>query len=355
MRNQAVIENKVNHIALVLDASTSMHSKRAQVVQVVDSQIAYLAKRSKELDQETRVSVYQFSSRDKFRCIIYDKDVLRLPSLAGYYEVTGNTALRDAQLKAINDLKLTPELYGDHAFLLFTITDGEENDSITSSASLSDNINKLPDNWTIAVLVPNARGVHEAKQAGYPAGNIAVWDTSRGFDEAESIIRESTETFMTGRSRGVRGTKSLFKVINVDVSATKVRSMLNQLAAGAFICRNVPQDCAIRDFVEIQTRYAYQPGMAYYELTKTEEVQDYKKIAIRDRINGAVYVGPEARELLGIPDTFIKLKPGDFKNWQIFIESTSVNRKLLAGTDVLILTPAAVQALKDKYATQTAH
>lgn len=352
MKVQSLLQNKINHIVLLIDASTSMRSKESQVVQVVDNQVTYLAKRSKDLDQETRVTVYLFADRTNIRCIIYDKDVLRLPSLEGLYKAEGNTALIDAQLKAIADLKQTPEQYGDHAFLIFAVTDGEENNSIAKEHTLRATIDALPENYTIAVLVPNSRGVHEAKSAGYPADNIAVWDTSRGFDEAGSIIRESTETFMSGRTRGVRGTKSLFKVVNVDVSSTQIRSVLNQLASSSFVILKVARDSTVRDFVEFRTGVTYQIGAAYYELTKTEEVQDYKKIAIRDRNTGAVYIGPEARQLLGIPDTFIKLKPGDFNKWQIFIESTSVNRKLLGGTDALVLTPHGLLAVKAKYSKQ---
>jgi hypothetical protein len=68
-------QNYINHVALVLDASSSMSHLSRKVVDVADQQIAYLARRSRELDQETRVTVYVFA--DKVECVIYDKDVLR--------------------------------------------------------------------------------------------------------------------------------------------------------------------------------------------------------------------------------------------------------------------------------------
>lgn len=52
MANKAA--NYINHIALVLDASGSMQYLAQDVVKVADNQIAYLAQRSNELDQETR-------------------------------------------------------------------------------------------------------------------------------------------------------------------------------------------------------------------------------------------------------------------------------------------------------------
>jgi Mg-chelatase subunit ChlD len=70
------IQNYINHVVLVLDESASMTNHKRDLVRVADGQIEYLARRSQELDQETRVSVYVFSNEVK--CLIYDKDVLRL-------------------------------------------------------------------------------------------------------------------------------------------------------------------------------------------------------------------------------------------------------------------------------------
>lgn len=89
-------QNYINHVALVLDASSSMSRLSGKVIEVADQQIAYLARRSRELDQETRVTVYVFAN--KVECVIYDKDVLRMPSLKQLYRVGGMTALLAATL-----------------------------------------------------------------------------------------------------------------------------------------------------------------------------------------------------------------------------------------------------------------
>jgi hypothetical protein len=94
----------------------------------------------------------------------------------------------------------------------------------------------------------------------------------------------------------------------------------------------------IRDFVEQKLKKIYIRGSVFYQLSKTEKVQDYKEIAIRDRIKGHIYTGSNARELLGLPEYGeIKLIPGSHGQYDVFIQSTSVNRKLVADTDVLIL------------------
>jgi hypothetical protein len=87
------VENIINHIVLVLDASDSMRDIKNDVVKVADNQIQYLATRSKELDQETRITVYTFEggnyySPKNIQCLIYDKDVLRVPSIAGLLWLT---------------------------------------------------------------------------------------------------------------------------------------------------------------------------------------------------------------------------------------------------------------------------
>ena len=109
-------QNYINHIVLVLDHSTSMGNLAQTVVKVADMQVAELAQSSQALDQETRMTVYQFGNTTE--CIYFDKDVLRMPSIKNKYRIEGSTALIDATMQAINDLKQTNTLYGDHAFLV---------------------------------------------------------------------------------------------------------------------------------------------------------------------------------------------------------------------------------------------
>jgi len=102
----------------------------------------------------------------------------------------------------------------------------------------------------------------------------------------------------------------------------------------------------IRDFVEDKLRNIklnktlgrqYQIGRAYYQLTKTEEVQASKDMVILDKSTNALYGGQEARSLLGCPTGIsFKIKPAIHGHqYDIFIKSTSVNRKLINGTKLL--------------------
>lgn len=330
--------NYINHIALVIDASSSMSCLSKTVVEVADNQVAYLAQRSKELDQETRISLYLFA--DEPKCLIYDKDVLRMPSLKGLYKAYGNTALRDATGRAIDDLAKTPELYGDHSFLVYVLTDGAENISArVSEQALTQKLTGLKDNWTVAIFVPNQMAKFEAKKAGFPNDNIAVWDTTaQGLESAGSVMRQATEQYMTSRAVGVRGTKNLFSMSVAAVDKTAVAKTLTKLHPGQYRLFAVEADGeAIAPFVERQLNRAYRSGEAYYQLSKPEKIQGTKAIVLFETKTKALFTGADARRLLSLPDHEVKVAPDSHPDFQIFVQSTSVNRKLVAGTKLLVL------------------
>lgn len=329
-------QNYINHIALVLDASGSMWTRRAELVKVADAQIAYLAKRSEELDQETRITVYTFNSR--VECVFYDKDVLRLPSIKEFYSPRGNTALIDATLKSQDDLSKTAQLYGDHSFLTFVLTDGEENASSRSPYDLNSYLPHLLDNWTVAVLVPDQRSKFEAKKFGFPADNIAIWDatTNKGFVEAGETIRRATDNYFTLRSQGIRGSRSIFSMgaDTLNKKAVKAAKLI-ALPKGTFQLLPVDRAFPIREWVQEQG-FSFTLGCAFYQLTKTESIQPQKNIAIMEKKSKKVFVGREARDMLGLPDMEVRVKPQYNPDFDVFVQSTSVNRKLVPGTNLLI-------------------
>ena len=50
-----------------------------------------------------------------------------------------------------------------------------------------------------------------------------------------------------------------------------------------------------------------------------------------------MYTGPEARSLLGLPDVEVRVKPDHNDDFTIFVQSTSVNRKLVPNTRLLLM------------------
>lgn len=331
-------ENYINHVVLVLDASTSMRDHRSNLVRVADGQIKYLARRSQELDQETRVSIYSFSNTAE--CLVYDKDVLRLPSIASLYKIGGMTALVDASIKSLDDLARTATLYGDHAFLTFVLTDGQENRSRHAPQALRAKLSGLPPNWTVACLVPDARAAFEAKSFGFAPDNVAVWDatSAAGVEEVGETIRRATDNFMDARATGnFVGTRSLFSTGVDAVNASTVRSNLTPLSQREYYMIPVHMDAPIREYV-YSRGLDYVLGNGFYQLTKTENIQPQKGIAIREKSTGQVYTGEAARDILGLPRNMqVRVKPNFNPDYDVFVQSTSVNRKLIAGTDLLLL------------------
>lgn len=337
---KTTVTNLINHVALVLDGSGSMRDKKSQVIKITDELVEQLVQKSNETDQETRISLYVFEDRNVIKCHTYDKDVLRMPSLEGLYKTVGGTPLIEATMTAIDELSQTAVLHGDHAFLVYVLTDGQENASghRYSSTALSKLINGLAENWTLACFVPNNRDAESAKSYGFPKDNVQVWSTTaKGMKEVGESIARTVNSYYAMRSTGVRGSKSLFTMDVGGLSKAKVSQNLTGLHFGQFRMYDVDNDTPISDFVESKTKRAYKLGEGYYQLIKPEKVQPQKEVAIFDKKKSMLYIGPTARQLLGLPGHEVKVGPEAHPEFDIFIQSTSTNRKLLAGQKVVVL------------------
>lgn len=329
-----MLQNLINHVSLIVDKSSSMD--RQPVVRVFDEQLQRLKVRSEELNQETRISIYLFA--DRAECLAFDMDVMRFKSLDGYWKPNGWTALIDAVLLSIKDHETLPTSYGDHAFLQYVITDGQENRSLNSAQTLRTRLEKLSSNWTSAALVPNREGVIAAQRLGFYPDSIAQWDTASrvGLENVGKQFSSVMDNYMTMRSTGVRGTKGLFTLDSSGLNAKAVKQTLQEVDPDSYQILPVRKESPIKEYVESWLKSPYRMGSAYYQPTKPVEIQHYKKVLLQDTRNGRVYEGNHLRQLLGLPDQTAKVNPGDHNDWRIFVQSTSVNRKLYPGTFLLI-------------------
>lgn len=334
-------QRSIKHVALVLDASSSMIKHEKKLVEAADDQIKHLALRSEELQQETRVSVYVFAYEVK--CIIFDMDVMRLPSIEDLYEANGRTALIDAVIKSQDDLATTSQIYGDHAFLTFILTDGEENQSRHRATDLVRANQAQRPGWYVAYLVPNKTGVAYLNRLGIDKGNIALWDadSTEGLVGAVQTIRTATESFMTSRATGSDwSSRGVFSTGVDAVNEQTVKSNLAPLNASGYQLLPVHGKVRIDDRVN-GSGITYRVGSGYYELSKTEIIQPQKQIIVVDKGTNQAYSGEQARDLIGLPKSFaVKVKPDYNPKYKIFVQSTSVNRNLMPNTQVLVLTNA---------------
>lgn len=117
---------------------------------------------------------------------------------------------------------------------------------------------------------------------------------------------------------------------------------LNIVPAGRFQVIPVDEKCDIKGFVQ-NNGIMYKVGRAFYELTKTEDVQQYKEVILQDKESGDMYFGEDTRKYLGLLPQVIrsgkyaheKIKPVKGDKYRVFVQSTSVNRKLVPGTNLL--------------------
>jgi hypothetical protein len=320
----------INNVIFVVDGSGSMTIHERAVNSVIQNLRGPLSSQ----DQVTRVSLYVFDDR------IERKLYLRHPDALANFKTfsRGQTALVDAYAQAIEDHKniITGD-DEDHAFILYGVTDGAENASRKyNPTKLATLIRSLPSNWTVAALVPNVTGRHYAKNIGIPDGNIEIWNTtsSAGFEEVGRRVADTYTSYSKGRSAGVTSSTRLF----VDAaSITPEEAKKNLIEDRSLRQYTVTSSVAepIREYVERVTGRPYIIGAAFYQLTKPEKIQGGKAIAIRSKSDGKVYSGPAARQMLGLPTYDLDVKPGQFGDWEVYIQSTSVNRKLIPGQNFL--------------------
>lgn len=323
------VKKLVNNVIFVIDSSSSMHTHSRKVNEVVSGLIAPL----QNAGIETRVSLYTFSN--SVQRALYTSAPSTLRSF--YLRPSGMTALLDATGTAIEDhLRLRSPANEDHSYLLYVITDGEENvSSKFNPATIARLMNDLEDNWTVATLVPNQRAVHSAKMCGFPAGNIEVWDVNSadGFEEVGLRLADTYTNYANARSMGVTGTKTLFADAS-KLSKPVAKQVLVEDKSAKLIA--IQKAGRIDEIVEEKTGRPYVPGTVFYELTKSELVQAKKELAVVAKSDGKRYFGPQARQLLGLPNAECRVRPGDHGDWRVFVQSTSLNRKLIGGTSILV-------------------
>jgi hypothetical protein len=252
---------------------------------------------------------------------------------------SGSTALLDAGGLAIEDLQLLPQKYGDHSFIIYILTDGEENVSANyTPAAFKRLMNSLDDNFSMCALVPNNNSAKLLEGYGVPAGNIDKWDTTlKGVEEVGKKFERSMNNFYEARSKGVRSMSTVFSDLN-RVTVADVKQVAVEVKNFMVVINEGVKAIHIRPLVETKLGTRYVTGKAYYELVKRETVQESKSIAVQDKKTGKIYVGYDARVILNLPTSgAVKVDPVQNTKWNVYVQSTSVNRNVIPKQRVLVL------------------
>jgi hypothetical protein len=337
-----------NYIGISRDHSGSMGGIALAAGRDYNDNIASIKEGATAHSIDTIVSVVKCGAGRPAKVVreVINSNVNMLkPIKDGDYIADGNsTPLFDSVGDLIEQLQSVPDANDPEvSFVVMTITDGQENSSTKwTGSSISKKIKELQatDRWTFVFRVPRGekRGL---MQYGIPEGNILEWEqTEQGVQAATVATRSAFAGYYTARSSGATSTDKFYADLST-VSLKEVKKQLVDISSqvAVFKVKSTEGGIQIRDFVEQRTKKPMAKGTAFYQLTKTENVQDYKQLAIRDKLKGTVFSGFAARDMLGLPQTGeVKLAPGSHGQYDIFIQSTSINRKLVENTNVLVWT-----------------
>lgn len=324
---KANAKTSITRVIFVIDESGSMLGLEKDVIAQYNAQLNELRSIKKNTGEEFIVSLYSFSYNYRINEVFINENV----DTAQFtdYSPAGGTALYDAIVKA------TPvSLNNNETCLVIVMTDGGENASTTTSLELRKLINNKnkTDKYTFVALVPMG---HSQKMTaiGFYTGNVREWEVERGgvgLNIGTQSVMRGYSTYTVAKAAGLGATKSFFET---DMSKVNKSTLKKQNEVSVLYKKlNVDKEDSIKEFVE-RKGFRYYPGRALYQLSKPESILG-KDILIEDKKSGNIY--ENGRDLLSLGRGTIRVHPGKHETYNIYVRSTSVNRKLVRGTKLLL-------------------
>lgn len=325
-----------NYILLVLDRSGSMGSIRQSALNAFNEQLRILKERAVATGQRTYVDVITFANHYDQNHHAIDAE-LRKPLDRYDYQCQGGTALFDAVGEAVKSVNNIHD--PNSSFVIMTITDGEENSSIYHSG---DSIKRLikekhkDGRYTFVFNLPHGAKSGFCSKFDIPLENCTEWEaTEEGTQKMSSQTSSALGNYYSARAAGKKSVKNFYADMS-NVKTNEVKRKLDDISQN-FKVYKVDKEQSIKEFVEEKTKKEYVIGSVYYQLTKTEKIQPQKQLLVMKKLETNVYGGAQARDLAGLPHAEeAKVTPVNLGDWELFCQSTSVNRKLVRGTKVLL-------------------
>lgn len=165
---------------------------------------------------------------------------------------------------------------------------------------------------------------------------------AENFDRLSGDFVDLEEEYCEEPSGGKRSHKAVRSHTGTLSSTFKGIDGLSAVPSGRFQVIEVDTTSPLKVFIE-SNGLKFKTGRAFYELKKTEEVQQYKEVILQDKESGDFYCGSDVREKLGLLKQCLrsedygveKIKPKKEDEYIVFIQSTSYNRKISEGTKLL--------------------
>lgn len=320
-----------NYVISIEDHSGSMRNIAEAALRDSNANMQSVADSSSAEKLDTIVSVIAVSGFSVVReHVISNPHVLKPKTSWSAY---GGTPLFDGIWDAIELHEALPDAGSqDVSFLVFITTDGEEAGSRRDDPSvLKTKIESLmrSGRWTFVARMPRGASRY-ATMIGIPSGNILEWDaTEAGMQRATAQTQAATTSFYAARSAGAKSSSSFY------TSAAAVNTAALTDITSEVSLYQVPNHggrLEIRDFI-LEKRKTYLKGAAFVQLVKTEPKIGPKKIVlIRERkAPNRIFAGKDARQMIGMPTDPLsnaRVHPGEHGNYDIFIQSESLNRLL---------------------------
>lgn len=332
---------KMNKFMIVFDRSGSMYGIFGDAIRSLNENIEQIKKGAASFpDQMSFLGVLAFSDNyEVVRDVMYAEQVSKVSD--NQIRCTGGTALFDAVMAAKRLLQ-KPSDPADTSYVVIVITDGEENKSRfclnRDFLKLMREVNES-DNWTVSFMLPQggykSRFCHSFE---VPEGNCSEWETSvKGLKNVVQTIGSSVYRHYNTRATVASYKKSTSFLVDPDqLTKALVKENLKDLTSKVKWFPVFGNNRQIRDVVEDSLGLTYAPGEWYYRLMKSEKIQPYKQILIKDLSNGKFYGGQDARDLLGLPSHEARVAPSKYaQKFEIYVQSTSVNRKVVPGMSLV--------------------
>lgn len=331
-------------IGFARDHSGSMRHIAHAALRDYNDQLATIQAAAITTDQETYItSVTIGNGRSGTVGVeITNVPVSDVHPLAQYLADANATPMIAATFKLIDLLERSPYAADpETSFVVMVTTDGQENVNRYDGGRLALKIRELQntDRWTFVFRVPKG-GTRELAALGIRDVNVFEWDQSvKGVQTSTQANVEAFTEYYTARKSGMKSTKRFYANLQ-DVNVEEVKKALVDVSSEVvlFPVSSSEGGTVIRTFVE--SKLQGEPmvrGGAFYQLVKLEpRVQANKRIAVRNKNSGAVFAGDAARQMLALPTVgTVRLAPDALGEWDVFIQSTSVNRKLDPNTSLM--------------------
>jgi hypothetical protein len=332
------------YLGLAEDHSGSMRSIAHVAMRDFNEQLGTIQASAQTQDIIATVATIGVGQRATVGLPIVNSNVNILKPYTSWEADAGGTPMIESVFVLIDALKKVPD-YNDPnvSFLVMITTDGQETQQRHRGRELAKVIQDLQntDRWTFVFRVPKGQGMRELAQLGMLVSGINVYEwetTAAGLTKSTEANKEAFTEYFTQRTTGMKRTSKFYANME-DISVEDAKKAMVDISSEVVFYPVASSDAGslIRPFVENKINGAMARGAAFYQLCKTEpKVQANKRIAVRDKNSGTVFSGDAARQMLALP-TYgtVRLAPDELGDWDVFIQSTSVNRKLDANTSLM--------------------